>query len=202
MQQTVKFCFIILLLYGGGIKASHIQELGKYSSSEFDDLQPTFFFFLPFVYAFGVHVCTHRKRPNVEKIVSESFSITLPPYPLRQGLSIKLRLTDLKACSGDSLRLESAGTDVGSGGLNRIYQCLAMQADVNLITDPSLQSPSPALFVFIFYFESLDKFPRLTLHIIPLPRKQTVQQINKLLCYLTFSKDQVTSVYNHCIKTV
>lgn len=64
---------------GVELKASHIQELGKYSSSEFDDLQPTFFFFLSFVHAFSVHVCTHRKRPNVEKIVSESFSITLPP---------------------------------------------------------------------------------------------------------------------------
>lgn len=44
---------------GVELKASHVQELGKYSSSEFDDPSPLFFF-LSFVYASGVHMCTHR----------------------------------------------------------------------------------------------------------------------------------------------
>lgn len=64
------------------LKALHVQVLHKSSSTKSD--------LLPCVW--DVHACTHRWRPNAnQRHASESLPTTLPPCPLRQALSVRLR---------------------------------------------------------------------------------------------------------------
>ena len=57
-SRLLNFASLRYCCLGAGLKASHVQELGKYSSSEFDDPQPTFFLFTICVCIWCAHVYT------------------------------------------------------------------------------------------------------------------------------------------------